>query len=52
MVTRLQGIAGTSEHVELISGCLRSLEVFRMSRQLDVLDDVLAKQPARRMAAS
>jgi hypothetical protein len=36
----------------LITDCLRSLDVFRVSRQLDVLDDVLAKQPARRMVVS
>jgi hypothetical protein len=51
-VTRLKDIAGTSEHAELITGCLRSLEVFRASRQLDLLADVLAKQPTRRMVAS
>jgi hypothetical protein len=52
VVTRLKDIAGTSEHVELITDCLRSLDVFRVSRQLDVLDDVLATQPARRMVVS
>ncbi|MGH3468926.1 MAG: hypothetical protein ACRDQF_14490 [Thermocrispum sp.] len=52
MVTRLKDIAGTGEHVELITDCLRSLEVFRVSRQLDVLEGVMAKQPARRMVAS
>ncbi|MGH3614346.1 MAG: hypothetical protein ACRDRK_17515 [Pseudonocardia sp.] len=52
MVACLKDIAGTDEHVELLTACLRSLEVFRVSRQLDVLDDVLATQPARPMVAS
>jgi hypothetical protein len=42
MVTRLKEITGTNEHVELITGCLRLLEVFRASSQLDVLERVLA----------
>ena len=52
MLTRLTGIAGTSEHAELIAACLRALEMFRVSRQLDVLDKLLAGQPAREVAAS
>lgn len=52
MLTHLQHIAGTSEHVELITSCLRALEVFRLSRQLDVLDDLLAGHPAEEVRAS
>src|SRR5262249_23116861 len=37
MITHLGEIAGTTEHVELIAACLCALEVFRVSRQLDVL---------------
>jgi hypothetical protein len=48
MLTYLKDIAGTTEHVELIGDCLQSLEVFRASHQLEVLDDVLANQPSRR----
>lgn len=52
MLIHLQHLAGTSEHVELITGCLRALEVFRLSRQLDVLDDLLARHLRRQVAAS
>lgn len=47
----LHRIAGTSTHTELIADCLRALEIFRVSRQLDVLDDLLAN-PTRRVVAS
>lgn len=47
-LTHLQHIAGTREHVELITDCLRALEVFRVSRQLDVLDDLLAGHAGRK----
>lgn len=52
VLTHLTGIAGTSEHAELIAACLRALDPFRVSRQLDVLDKLLAGQPAREVAAS
>jgi hypothetical protein len=45
MITRLTGIAGTSEHVTLITACLRALDLFRLSRQLDVLDTLMAGHP-------
>jgi hypothetical protein len=45
----LHRIAGTSEHAELIADCLRALEMFRVSQQLDVLDDLLT---GREVAAS
>jgi hypothetical protein len=48
----LHRIAGTTEHVELITDCLQALEVFRLSRQLDVLDDLLAGPAGREVAAS
>jgi hypothetical protein len=47
-VTRLTRIAGTPAHVELIRDCLRRLEVFRLSRQLDVLDRILRRPPRSR----
>ena len=34
--------AGTARHAELLDGCLRRLDIFRLSRQLDRLDDILA----------
>ena len=46
-ITRLADIAGTSEHVELLAACLRALELFRLSRQLDVLDELLAGESHR-----
>lgn len=48
----LRRIAGTSEHVELIAEGLRALEMFRVSRQLDVLDSLLAGPAGREVAAS
>ncbi|OAP20418.1 MULTISPECIES: hypothetical protein [Amycolatopsis] len=50
-ITRLSGIAGQREHADLIASCLRSLEMFRVSRQLAVLDDVLAQRPPRQAVA-
>lgn len=52
MVTHLRGIAGTNEHVELIATCLRMLDIFRVSRQLDVLDKLLVGQPGREVVGS
>jgi hypothetical protein len=54
-VTRLRGIAGTGEHARLIAACLARLELFRLSRQVTVLDAVLDQitaRPARGGAAS
>jgi hypothetical protein len=51
MLTHLQDIAGTSEHAALIADCLRALDVFRASHQLDVLDNLLVKRPAPRVVA-
>ncbi|MGH3929552.1 MAG: glycosyltransferase family protein [Pseudonocardiaceae bacterium] len=52
MLAHLMDIAGTSEHVELIAACLRALEIFRVSRQLDVLDKLLAGQLGREVVTS
>jgi len=49
-LAHLQRIAGTGEHVELIASCLRALKVFRVSRQLAVLEDLLAGHPERQVA--
>lgn len=46
-VVRLQGIAGSGEHVRMISSCLQALTLFRLSRQLDQLDHLLAGVPVR-----
>jgi hypothetical protein len=51
-LTYLKRIAGTSEHAELINACLQPLGLFRVSRQLDVLDKLLASSPGREVAAS
>lgn len=52
MITHLADIAGTNEHVELIAACLRALEMFQVSRQLDVLDTLLAGQLNRKVVTS
>jgi hypothetical protein len=52
MVTHLRGIAGTNHHVELIAACLRALDIFRVSHQLDVLDKLLVGQPGREVVGS
>ncbi|WP_327748121.1 hypothetical protein [Streptomyces europaeiscabiei] len=41
-ITDLQKIAGSQRHVELIAACLGRLELFRLSRQVDALETVLA----------
>jgi hypothetical protein len=40
-IARLQGIAGSRQHAELIAECLACLELFRLSRQADALEAVL-----------
>jgi hypothetical protein len=45
-VSTLTGIAGTSAHAELLTDCLQRLDLFRLSRQLDTLDAVLAATSA------
>lgn len=51
-LNRLQQIAGTKEHEQLITECLQALDCFRLSRQLDVIDNVLARQHNSDVAAS
>lgn len=46
MITRLRGIAGTDQHTELLAACLARLDIFRLSRQLDVLDRLLPRRTA------
>jgi hypothetical protein len=40
-IARLQDIAGSREHAELIAECLGYLDLFRLSRQADALEAVL-----------
>jgi hypothetical protein len=47
MTTQLRGLAGTTEHAELLADCLTRLDLFRLSRQLDVLDELLDTRPTR-----
>lgn len=51
MLGHLARIVGTSEHVDLIAACLRALEIFRLSHQLDVLALLFAGRPAREVTA-
>ncbi|WNV84929.1 hypothetical protein [Umezawaea sp. Da 62-37] len=51
MLTRLQDITGTAEHAELIADCLQALDVFRLSRQLDVLDRLLSTRTASQVTS-
>jgi hypothetical protein len=41
-VDELVKIAGSARHAELIADCVDRLDVFRLSRQLDVIDHLLA----------
>ncbi|MEV4577059.1 hypothetical protein AB0K16_27835 [Nonomuraea jabiensis] len=41
-VHRLLSIAGTAAHAELISACLAKLDMFRLSHQLRMVEDILA----------
>jgi hypothetical protein len=42
-IARIQAIAGTAEHAGLIADCLSRLDIFRLSRQLTVIDTVLQR---------
>jgi hypothetical protein len=42
-VAGLPDIAGTARHAELIASCLDRLSVFRLSRQLRTLDQILGR---------
>ncbi|MFE7300608.1 hypothetical protein [Streptomyces sp. NPDC057579] len=54
-IAELQKIAGTQQHAELISECIRRLELFRLSHQAEALESVLdmasAAAARRRRAA-
>jgi hypothetical protein len=41
-IARLMPIVGTAQHAELLAECLQRLDLFRLSRQLDTVDQVLA----------
>jgi hypothetical protein len=45
----LLAIAGTAAHAELISQCVRRLDAFRLSRQLDVIDRLLATRTRKEL---
>jgi hypothetical protein len=45
-ITELQAIAGTAEHAALIGECTARLGIFRLSRQLAVIENIL-RRPAR-----
>ncbi len=42
LITGLCAMVGTDRHIELLADCLHRLEIFRLSRQLDILDTLLA----------
>ena len=44
-ITELKAIAGTAEHAALIDNCIGRLGIFRLSRQLAVIDAIL-RRPA------
>ncbi len=49
-VAGLLDIAGTARHAELIAACLDRLGVFRLSRQLRTLDQILGRLTDARSA--
>lgn len=46
-IGQLLGIMGTAQHADLLAACLHRLDLFRLSRQLTVLDRLLTR-PVRR----
>jgi hypothetical protein len=50
-LTRMRSIAASAEHVALLGACLRALQIFRLSRQLDVFDQLVAHRTAGVAAA-
>ncbi|WP_176743508.1 glycosyltransferase family protein [Streptomyces agglomeratus] len=46
-LAHLQRIAGTQQHADLIAACLDRLDLFRLSRQVDVLEAVLDAAASR-----
>lgn len=51
-VTRIRRLAGTTAHAQLIGECVRRLEVFRLSRQLRLLDAILGQPSTAGQAPS
>jgi hypothetical protein len=51
-VTRIRRLAGTTAHAQLIGECVRRLEVFRLSRQLHLLDAILGQSATARPTQS
>ncbi len=51
-ITHLQHIAGSTDHADLIGECLSGLSLFRLSRQLDQLDQLLTGAPSRPITAA
>lgn len=41
-IEKLRALAGSREHVDLIAACLERLAIFRLSRQVEALESVLA----------
>ncbi|WP_328869656.1 hypothetical protein OHT76_05785 [Streptomyces sp. NBC_00287] len=40
-IRHLQRIAGSPEHADLVAACIERLDLFRLSHQVDVLEDIL-----------
>lgn len=52
LVGQLRRIAGGPAHAQLIADCLRTLDLFRLSRQMDALDTVLVRLGGAAQAAA
>jgi hypothetical protein len=50
VLTDLLALAGGPRHADLIARCLKHLDIFRLSRQLDTLNQILAHATGRRQA--
>jgi len=46
-ITHLRDIAGSDQHTELLAACLRKLNLFRLSVQLEALDSILPEPITR-----
>lgn len=51
IITDLAKIAGTAQHADLLRDCLDRLDLFRLSRQVQTIDRVLATRASDRAAA-
>ena len=47
LLEHLVAVAGTSEHGELVADCLKRLDLFRVSRQIAVIEAILDDLPPR-----